>query len=186
MKYCQTNVMLWPPLPWDSSHFPLCVGVCACCVPCGDSRGIARPATHRQAPSGSFTRAATALVPTSCSTAGTALTPAAVRLFRPPPLRWPSAVQPADCCSKLWWWYSRAFVTITAPTGLSITLHYGAIGPDGPVAALIRSLTEVREGAKPYAPPGRFTTFSHQWTLKEKIIVEKYCDLVGMIFTTHL
>lgn len=122
--------MLWPPFPWDSSHFPLCVCVCACCVPCGDSWDIARPATHRQAPSGSFTRAATALAPTSCSTAGTVLTPAAVRLFRPPPLRWPSAVPPADCGSKPWWWSSRALVTITAPTGLSITLHYGATGPD--------------------------------------------------------
>lgn len=107
--------------------------VCVCHFPSGDSRGSAKPATRHQGPFGSFTRAVTALGPTSSGTADSAPTLAAAHLTKPPLLRWPSTAPLADCYSELWWWSTRASVTTTAPTRRSEILLFGRTGPDQPL-----------------------------------------------------
>lgn len=142
---------------WIQSSFDLHIYACiACCiflswlafvlsvrVCSGDSRVTARPATRHRVPSGSFTRAATAPTPTTSGTAASAPTPAAARLFTPPPPRWPSTAPPADSYSERWWWSTRVFVITTAPTHLTVTLLCGASGPDRPAWALIHSEQEL-------------------------------------------
>ena len=107
-----------------------CVCVLASSFSSGDSRDSARPATRHRGPFGSFTRAATALVPTSSGTVDSVPTPAAACLTTPPLLRWPSAAQPADCYSELWWWSTRVSAITTAPTHRTLTLLFGDTGLD--------------------------------------------------------
>lgn len=112
--------------------FTVCLLLCVSvfCFPSGVSRGGARPATCHQGPFSLFTRAATALVLISSTTAGSALTLAAAHLTKPALLRWPSSAPLAECYSELWWWSTLVSVTTTAPTHHSVTLHCGATGPD--------------------------------------------------------
>lgn len=157
----------------------------------GDSRHIARPATHHQAPSGLFTRAATALGPTSSGTADSAPTPAAARPIKPQRLTWPSSARPVESYRDLWWWSSLVFVTTSAPMHLTVTLLCGATGLDRPVGALIPSEEEdlTDSGAEQcekhdQVDPHRRPLINGPWKRK-CIFVDKNCDWVWMNIDLH-
>lgn len=122
---------------WPLTQRVLLTRVCLC-TSRQASRGSVGPATHRQAPFGCSTRAASALTLTGCATAASAAAPPAACLITPALLRWPSAAWRVHWCGGPWWWSTRVCAATAAPTGLFVTQHSEASGPDGPVGAASR------------------------------------------------